>query len=986
MAAAQNAADAVEEQTAANAAEERDTEAVIVVTGSRIAQPTVDSAAPVQVLSNVQIEQAGVTNIQDLLLENPIFGTPGLSRTNSAFLTAGTGVATVDLRDLQTNRTLVLINGRRVVGGVANTAQVDLNVIPTQFLERVDVLTGGSSSLYGSDAVAGVVNFIFKENFEGVDANIQYGITQRGDDRRYQANLTFGANTGDGRGNIMAHIGYSNEEGLLSRERKNTRVDDFDTSRLTGNLSDWGTATEPFFSSFPPQGRFITGAGTFTFDNDGNLVQGFSTNGPNGDGVGANGFNRQAFRTLATPVERYLFAARGNYEVSDGINAFFEGTFSRTSAERLIEPFASQSAGPNGIFPLGGVVPIENFIDRDTNGDGINERVIAINPFVPDEIVAVATDQDGDGLRDFGFARRLVEFGPRFQSTDRDFYRFVIGLDGSIFDDRFNWDISYNYGQTLENQTSQGQVNVPNFQQALTAQQDFDDLDGDGDTTDAICINAQARQGGCVPINLFGVGGITDGAIAYVNADGTFDTDMTQQVVQANLSGSLVDLPAGPLGIAVGVEYRVESSSSDRDSLTNQGLNAGNAAPDTSGSFNVLEGYAELRVPLLADTPFFELLEVGGAVRVSDYSTVGTVVSYNGTVTWQPIEDLRLRGTYARAVRAPNIGELFSGPSQTFPPGINDPCQGIGLTGGGAVGDNCRAATGVLTNIMENGGTFTLNQADAQGISGFNIGNPDLQEETADSYTIGAVLTPRSINALRGLTLTVDYFNIDIDDVIQPPGRTFTLGQCYTSNVQESCDLITRRAITGPINSAGSLEFINAVQVNSARLQTDGIDVTANMAWDFDGLADGGQINARIAYTHLFAYDFTPAEGQPADPQDGEIGTAADRFTAGIGFNSDRFDIGFTGTFIAKSFEDDQYCNGFTGDCPSVGSEFNLDMQTAFRPTEEFEVYFGIDNVLDNDAPDILNGTTFNITGADTAADTYDIFGRRFYTGVRFTF
>ncbi|WP_198321236.1 TonB-dependent receptor plug domain-containing protein [Qipengyuania flava] len=222
----------------------------IVVTGSRIASPTVESPAPLQVVDAQVIDDAGVTNIQEVLLENPVFGTPGLSRTNSAFLTSGTGVATVDLRDLGSDRTLVLINGRRVVGSIAGSATVDLNVIPTQFIDRIDILTGGASSLYGSDAIAGVVNFVYKENFEGIEANAQYGITEEGDDARYQANITAGTNLSGGDGNIMVHFGYSNEKGLLSNSRANTRIDDLDSIYFGG---EFGDPTEPYYSSFPPR-------------------------------------------------------------------------------------------------------------------------------------------------------------------------------------------------------------------------------------------------------------------------------------------------------------------------------------------------------------------------------------------------------------------------------------------------------------------------------------------------------------------------------------------------------------------------------------------------------------------------------------------------------------------------------------------------------------------------------------------------------------
>lgn len=1009
-----------EVDTAAEAADEGE---LIIVTGSRIASPTVESPAPLQIVDDTAIDNAGVTNVQELLLENPVFGTPALSRTNSAFLTSGTGVATVDLRDLGSDRTLVLINGRRVVASVANTAIVDLNVIPTQFVERIDVLTGGASSLYGSDAMAGVVNFIYKSDFQGIEANAQYGLTEQGDDDRYQLNVTVGTDIADGDGNIMVHFGYSNEQGLLSRQRSNTQVDDIALQRLTRNADDFFTSSEPFFSSFPPQGRFIVGQRfngdgtpigslyTFTYSPTGALQSCFTTNGPTctsganaivdnpatttvneaspavpslGTGTGPNGFNRQAFRTLAVPVERYLFAAAGDYAITDNVNFFFEGTFNKTSSSRIIEPFPLESGGANGIFPTDGGFNIENYMP------GTN--TIVANPFVPQAILDNANDTNGDGLRDIGFARRLAEFGPRSGSTERDFYRFVVGFDGSLSDDRFRWDVSYNYGQVTENQVSNGQVNVVNFRDALAVMAETNDENGNGINGEAICIDAEARANGCAPANIFGVGSISQAAVDYIAAQGTYQTGIKQHVVQGNISGSLFELPAGPVGVAAGVEYRREESFSDNDALTNAGLNAGNVLPDTSGAFDVVEGFVEVRVPILADTPFFELLEVGGSFRYADYSTVGGVSSYAVTGTWMPVEDVRIRGTWSRAVRAPNIGELFAGLSQTFPSGLQDPCEGIGATGGGATGDNCRADAGVSANIAANG-VFTLNQADIQGISGFNGGNPNLFEETADSWTVGAVIAPKSLGgAFDRLTITADYYNIKIEDVIQGFPRSDTLDQCYNNGNQTFCNLIVRRQVGTAVNSVGSIDLVNAVDVNAAVWKTSGVDVTANW-WAPLGLTEGDRLTFNIAYTHVIDNEFFSLPDADPDVLDGEVGTAKDRFTANLGYQTDRWRLGFTGTYIGKSSEDDGFCGAFAeldpdrgGVCPTVGAELYLDMNASFFVTDEFEFYFGADNLLDNNAPNLLSGTTFNVTGADTAADVYDVFGRRYYAGVRLRF
>ncbi len=967
------------------------TQGDVIVTGSRIASPNIVSVAPIQSTTVEQINDAGVTNIQELLLENPAFGAPTFARTNTAFLTSGTGIASIDLRNLGTNRTLVLVNGRRVVSGIPGSATVDLNVIPQQFIERVDTLTGGSSSLYGSDAVAGVVNFIYKTNFQGLEANAQYGITERGDDARYQANITAGGNFADDRGNMMVHFGYSNERGVLSRQRSNTRVDDLDTFwGVTGDPADYGVVSEPRLSGFAPQGSFNAGGYNFTYSPTGQLQPCFTTNGaacnslatdPNGNvirpsigtGVGPNGFNRQAFRTIAVPVERYLFASRGHYDITDGIRFFAEGTYNRTSSSREIEPFALASNGVGGIFPnTGGAVPLETLV----NG------ALVRNPFVPDAIFNAATDTNGDGIRDIQFSRRISEFGTRNGSTNRDFYRFVLGLEGNLAGDRFRWDVSYNYGRTSESQQSNGQVNVLNFRNALSA------IPGEGGTP--ICADAAARAQGCVPINIYGLNSISPAAVAYIAADQTLQTRISQQQVQGNLSGTLVDLPAGPLGVAIGAEYRRESSFENNDALTNAGLNAGNALPDTSGSFDVKEVYGEINVPILSDTPFFQDLSVRAAGRISDYSTVGTIYTWNAGGDWSPVRGLRVRGTYARSVRAPNIGELFQGPAQTFPTGLVDPCIGVTATGGGALGDNCRAAPGVLENIAANG-AFVSTQLDNQGISGFNSGNANLNEEKSTSYTIGAVLTAGDFGVggvFSRLNLSVDYFNIRITDVITAAPRQFTLNQCYENNNAEFCQLIQRRVAATSVNSAGSIELINAPGINGGELFTDGIDAVLNWSAPVSFGGDGSTLGLRVSYTHLFEGYLIPLPGAGRDYFAGEIGAAKDRFTSSVFFQNKDFRVNFTGTYIGKSYEDDLSLASYdVGRFDvSVPSEFYLDSQVTFKAATNYDFYFGVDNLLDNKAPNILSGSPFNVTGTDTAAGVYDVFGRRFYAGARLRF
>ncbi|MFL6829133.1 MAG: TonB-dependent receptor domain-containing protein [Sphingomicrobium sp.] len=993
----------------------------IVVTGSRIVSPNIVSLAPIQVIGEQDIDRAAAINVQEVLLENPAFGTPLASTTNTAFSTSGAGAATVDLRDLGSNRTLVLINNRRVVGGFGGSSIVDLNVIPTQFVERIDVLTGGASSLYGSDAVAGVVNFIYKRNFEGLLMEGQYGITQRADYPRYQVSATAGANFADDRGNIMVHMGYSDDKGLKSRSRKNTRIDDLSKFLLYYDPADYGVEYQPYFSSFAQQGRFTTGdlnpavggiqSYTFTYGANGQLQPCFTTNGAGCDsqltnaagtvvtlprltgvnggvGTGPNGFNRNFFRTLSTPVKRWLFAERGHFDVADNVSFLTEVTYSKTSAKTEIEPFALDTGGANPLFP--------------GSAAGVWDIQLApggpCNPFVPAEICAVANDQNGNGLKDIAFRKRLTGVNTRHYTADRHLFRIVTGFEGKLFNDRWNWDLTYNFGRMEEAQISAGQVNAANFRNALNAIVDTADVNQNGNTTEIICADSIARAGGCVPINIFGFDSITPAMANYVQADTNHSFKVTQQVINANLSGSLIELPAGPLGLAVGAEYRKEQSAENWDALTNVGGNLGNALPDTFGQFNVKEAYAEMNVPIVKDLPFAKQLNLRAAGRVSDYSTVGTVKTWNVGGDYAPIDDLRFRATYAKAVRAPNIGELFTGPSQTFPTGLVDPCVGVTATSTGTTADVCRLDPGVLVNIALNG-KFTILQADKQGVSGFTSGNPDLGAESSKSLTAGVVVNPKSINALRNLVLSVDYWSIKVSDAVFFAGRQLILNQCYQAGDPSFCQFITRYPQQTGASSPGAIQFVNVVPINASTFKASGIDAVLQYRTGLDMLLSGLTANARISYTRYLKGFVVPAAGLPADPFAGEVGTAKNKGNGTIAFNTRKWGLSFTGTYIGKSFEDDQFIDAANatrakfGLGPPLGdhaivipAQFYLDSQISFTPIRNYEFFVGVDNLLDNKAPNLLSGTTFNNTGSDTAAAVYDIFGRRFYAGARLRF
>lgn len=951
------------QETAPQPAEEEGE--AIVVTGSRIARPDLDSAVPLAAIGEAAIQQDAAVNIQDTLNELPQIGI-GTSRTNSNFLTGANGVATVNLRNLGEDRTLVLVNGRRFIAGLAGSSAVDINNIPPEFVERIDIVTGGSSAVYGSEAISGVVNFILKDKFEGIEARGQYGITERGDNAKYVGSITAGQSFAGGRGNVIANFTYDKDEGLFSRKRGISDQDCF----LNASPDECGPA---FYSSYSAQGRFelldATGArtdvfggqGLFSFDPTNNLVAG-----------GGVGFNRNAERRISVPVERYLGSAIANFEISDAATLYAEGTYAKVKSSSRIE-----------------ATPLD-YTDLYDGSVG-NLGIPITNPFIPAAVQAAiaAANSDADPTNDvaaLGFRRRQNEVFSRSNTAERDTYRVAVGVKGNIFTD-FNYDVSYVYGRLKDFTASQDIDNV-RYRQALDAVTVGGQI---------VCRDPAARAAGCVPINLFGFNTASPEASAFVQSSIPKSEKITNQqhVASASVSGDLFELPGGKLGVAVGAEYRKEKSVDDLDDLTNTGGNSGNLIPDTRGSYDVWEVFGEVNAPILSDRSFFNYLGLTGAVRYSDYSTVGSVFSWNAGAEYSPFEGLRFRGSYAEANRAPNIGELFSAPSETFPT-VSDPCDGVSATGFNAATTTatqataCRALPGFAANVNQAGnptpGQFFYELADIQGINGFDGGNRDLQEETAKTLTFGGIIQPPQI---PGLSLSVDYFRIKVKDAIDTTPRDVSIGQCLETGEAAFCDNVIRAGANG------RLLTVNSQLANIADLKTSGIDVALQYNRPL-GLMTDDRLTLNVYYTYLISLEKRAFAGAPLEENRGQL-DGEGRLGAGfkhkasarIGYEFDGITLSWQTNYLGKI----QDTLGGYGDADldrlnSVGARFYHDVQARFAagPDEKFEFYVGVDNLFDKGAPFLPSGFASSITGTETAADTYDPFGRRYYAGARVRF
>ena len=1025
----------------------------ITITGSRIARdPNLAAPIPVQTMSADQIRNTGEINLADAINDIPALVASSTQDSNAS---GSSGANSLNLRGMGGNRTLTLVNGRRSVGGFEGTQSVDIGSIPGQLVESVEVLTGGASAVYGSDAVTGVVNFILKDDYEGTNVSVTTGISGEGDSGYVTVQGLWGQNFDDDRGNVVISAEYINDSDLRFGDRdwaaNNGRSRGQANPALrfqSGDISASSTPNLFNFYDFASTGRYLYGLRipseqdfiddyvaefgsapsltdaeralferaatapsrailpfpTFSIssnlgviapadfglggvDTDGNGVDdcldsfvgwnsGFFGNGafglaggcwvvddgqvrPYQDGLVAGNFNgfggdgiQDDFNEdyLVPETDRINLNFAANYDLTPGINVFTEVGFSHATST------------------YGG--PLNTFYDLLWGAPD--------NPYLPAELAPVVARAGG-----LYITRDPTDLGPNIDETTRETIRFVGGAKGD-FDNGWAWELAATYSQFTRETTNRNYVILDRFFAAI-------DAVTDPTTGDVVCrsdIDASATppttifgipafdagiysftpgDGQCAPANIWGGdGAISQEAIDFITTTTRDELELSQTVFSALLTGDsseYFNLPAGPVSFAVGAEYRKEESENTRnpydlgilpdgspagggtligsvsgnDSL---GFNAASAFANSSGDYDVTDLFAEISVPVLADLPFAQELTVGGAYRYADYSTIGGAETWSVNVTWTPVYDISFRATQSQAIRAPNINELFAPESAAFFRPI-DPCDVNEI--GNAADPALRAA-----NCAADGIPADFTDPLSARFAGVSGGNPDLQEETADTLTVGVILQPRFLD---GLTVTLDYWDVTIDDVIANVSAQDIVDNCYdsTSFPNNFCGLFSRNR---DASSAQYLGFNSLRQspINFAKVEASGYDLTAAYGFDWRG----NDFGIRLVASQQENLDFftNPSDLTETDPELKEIQRPEYTGTVDFTWARDSVSVGWQVQYMSEQLlagaEIETY-EAIYGDAAWADESYSHRLYGSWDYADNIRIFGGINNVTDEE-------------------------------------
>ena len=1009
----------------------------IVVTGSRLNVPNLQSTVPVVSLSASEVFAQGTISIGDQLNELPQFRNT-FSQANSGRFIGTAGINAFDLRGQGTARTLVLVDGRRLITATPGINRPDANNVPNELLDRVDVTTGGNSSIYGSDAVAGVVNFILKQDFDGIKARAQGGVSSRGDAGNYFGAVTVGKNFGGGRGNVAVSAEFSQENTLFNSERDNTTGaysgrNQFNATENVGpNLNPSNGVLKP---AQPATGDGIPDTTFLTGIKNNNISTGglFTAACPTAAAAGESAAAFQARRGIAC-------SGLPNQNSSNALAQFGstfvfnpDGTLIRNPCIQDLRPFGSSNCvgGLGSTLRETGII-IPGTVRRAINLIGHYEISPAFVPYVRAQYAKVTSNQEGQptfnnnvfsidnpylspqaratlvsalapGQTSFSAFRFNTDFGGRGEVHDRETTQVTAGVRGTFFD-TWKYDVSFNYGHFDGFYRTNGNTLTSKYANSIDAVRNA--------AGQIVCrINAvTVTDPGCVPVNLFGFGNVSSAALGYFGY-------VSSRVQKANLydgivsisgdSGKLFSLPGGPIAFAVGGEIRRETAFVAYDPTTAAGLTFLNSAPDFAPPAEVVkEGFVEFRAPLLKDLPFVRELTLSAAGRVSNYNIggTGTVYTYNVGGIYAPVSDLRFRADYAKSVRAPTQSDLYAPLSQTFLNGLVDPCGQQNINNNPNRVKNCAAAGVPTTQTFTVGGVTTtepFTNQPSSGISGFNGSNALLKAEVSNSLTIGGILEPKRL--VPGLSISVDYYRIEIKNVINSLAAQTIINQCYDSTTginNPFCASIFRNpngtfAGQSNVTHAGTSltipttgpSFISG-PFNYARQLTSGIDLLTTYQKRFN---TDLSVNFAIDLTYtLVRNNFTNIQDPTfAIRQLSTLGDPAldGQFRANV--VAGEFSFGYRLRYIGKqtigAYETQNTFQGRPATQPELFPTVYYptvtyhDLRVDFTPREShYRFYLGVNNVTDQLPPYDLIGTE--------GGDPFNPVGRSFFAGVEVKF
>ena len=804
----------------------------ITVTGSRLRRDSFSVATPLVTLGRDSIEDTGLGSLAEILIEELPQLDAGTSNSNSQSSVQNTGLSTIDLRKLGTNRTLTLIDGRRVVSNSYSGNYVSLTTIPSGMVDRVEIISGGASAAYGSDAVAGVVNIITQKDKQGFSTKVRTGETAAGGGEEYSFDIDFGSDFADGDGYVFAAFSYDKQEGISFWDRDRAQQElayryNSTTMRnevLTENgyqpmsevsMSDWRNRSDGLLGGV--FGEYSRNDTQFWYD-------GQTLRNDWKDNEEKYGLNYKQWDMLKVPDEATRFAIKVDYDFTDDVMGYFQVQMSQNDSVNVKAPedeYESAYAltldpvtgAPGRVRP--GYIPIDN-------------------PYVPEEIRNSGLYKDR-----IYWDRRFAEVGNVTTDNDRTTLRSWAGLQGTMFDGDWNWDLSVSFGKFKQEQLRLNELNTFRVANALDAE-----YAADGSIQ---CADADARAEGCVALNLFGEGSITPEMADYIRANPTITTNIEQTNILGVIDGDLFEMPAGTVAAAFGLEYRKDYQSVRTSDEQQYGGVTFNVVPSFSGRVEVYEAFAEAAFPLLRDASWAKSLTAEASLRVADYSWAGTGLtnSYKLGLIWEPVQGYMVRSNYAKAERAPTITELMSPPRGDYD-SFDDICDGVTATSTSKGHDACRMEPTIAALIAEDP---NFEFEDDNNSYSPNTGNPDLVEESANTFTLGLTMSPEWAD---GFQLAIDYYDIKIDDAISQISNADIINQCYNSDTpwgegNSFCNDITR-------DDEGNIIEILQRSFNVDEIRTRGYDVAAAYSWS---VGEYGEFKFKADLTHVIEHSNT---------------------------------------------------------------------------------------------------------------------------------